>query len=203
MYSIPNDIFFEIFRHFELKELVKMELLNKQIRKLIRTTKWTDIMVDLSKNKFIHFDYVLDNYQFIKFNLSFTKIIDLRKLKNCHTLNLYGCNKITDESVKELKNCHTLNLSWCDKITDESVKELKNCHTLDLSNCDKITDASVKEIKNCHTLNLSWCNKITDESVKELKNCHTLNLSWCNKITDESVKELKIVENFIFIVVIK
>ena len=147
MYSIPNDIFFEIFRYLELKELVKMELLNKQIKKLIRATKWTHIMVDLSKNKFIHFDYIIDNYQFVKFDLSFTPIKDLRKLKNCHTLNLSGCNQITNDGVKELRNCHTLDLSGCDQITDIGAKELKNCHTVYLHGCNQITNETICELK--------------------------------------------------------
>ena len=191
MYSITNDIFFEIFRHLELKELIKMELLNKRIRKLIRTTKWTDIMVDLSRKKFVHFDYVIGNYQFVKFDLSFTKIIDLRKLKKCHTLDLSWCDKITDESVKELKNCHRLNLNGCIKITDNGVKKLKNCHTLGLARCDKITDDGVKELKNCHILSLYGCKKITDIGVKELKNCRILYLYGCDQITDETKYELK------------
>ena len=36
--------------------------------------------------------------------------------------SLAGCILITDEGVKKLKNCHKLELSFCNKITDEGVK---------------------------------------------------------------------------------
>ena len=49
---------------------------------------------------------------------------------NVHTLNLSGCNRITD--VNSLGNVHTLNLSGCNGIKDFS-SLLENVHTLDLN----------------------------------------------------------------------
>ena len=57
MYFFSNDIIFEIFRFLEFRKLIKMEVLSKEVRKLIRTRKWHH-MADLSRNKFIHFGYV-------------------------------------------------------------------------------------------------------------------------------------------------
>ena len=142
--DIPREIIVEIFQRLELKELIKLTYVNKYIMQIIRKVKWDHFIVRLLNVEKIKL--VLENYNFMKYDFSYTKI--------------------TDDIVKELKNCHTLYLREC-KITDASVKELKNCHTLYLSYCKRITDASVKKLKNCHTLNLSWCQGITDASVKE------------------------------------
>jgi bacterioferritin-associated ferredoxin len=47
-------------------------------------------------------------------------------LGNCHTLELRGCNKITDEGIKHLGNCHTLGLCRCNLITDKGIKYVRS-----------------------------------------------------------------------------
>ena len=47
---------------------------------------------------------------------------DLKHLKGIHTVNLRGCNRITDNGLEHLKGIHTLNLSWCKSITDNGLK---------------------------------------------------------------------------------
>src|SRR3989338_9650836 len=92
-----------------------------------------------------------------------------------------GRNEVSrrNESVKMLRGLHTLNISGCENITDESIKMLGGLHTLNISNCKNITDESVKMLGGLNTLDLSNCNNITDESVKMLGNVHTLYLSYC------------------------
>ena len=91
---------------------------------IIRKVKWDHFNVRLSNVEKIKL--VIENYNFTKYDFSYTKI--------------------TDNIVKELKNCHTLDLSHC-RITDASVKELKNCHTLDLNDCQGITDSMKEKLK--------------------------------------------------------
>ena len=43
---------------------------------------------------------------------------------NIHTLNLTGCDKITDKGIKHLINLHTLGLYGCINITDEGINML-------------------------------------------------------------------------------
>lgn len=180
-----HNIFPEICKYMNLKELIKLEQLSKYHRDLIRNYPWDHLIVRL-RNKTL---YILKIYKFMKWNLSSTNVTDedVKELKNCHVLWLQWTN-VTDESIKELGKCNTLNL-YATKITDKSVKELKNCHTLILP--IHVTDESVKELKECRVLDLSYCCQITDKSVKELKNCYVLDLSHCKKITNESIKELR------------
>jgi len=160
-----HNIFPEICKYMNLRELIKLEQLSKCHKDIIRSYPWDHLMVRLMTNTLD----VLKMYKFMKLDLSYTYISNksVKELKKCHTLNLRGCRKVTDESVKELNNCHTLNLSWTN-VTDKSVKELNNCHTLDLS-CTGVTDESVKELKNCHTLNVGWTT-VTVECRKYLQN---------------------------------
>ena len=99
---------------------------------------------------------------------------NLMNLGNIHTLNLKGCDKITNEGMRYLDNCHTLNLSRCKKITNEGIKYLRNCHTLDLSYCDKVSDDGLAFLGKCHTLNLFGCNDITDVGLNHLRNCNKI-----------------------------
>ena len=41
----------------------------------------------------------------------------------------FWCNKITDESVKMLGNCHTLDLFGCEQITNDLIEKLRNTVT--------------------------------------------------------------------------
>jgi HD superfamily phosphohydrolase YqeK len=179
-----NDIFIEICKNiFDLKQLIKIELISKYHMCLVRKTNWYHFSVYLNEKQIEH---VLSIYNFRNLNLH-TAITDesILKLINCHTLNL-SSTKVTDESVSKLINCHTLNLSYT-AVTDKSVSKLINCHTLYLSQT-AVTDESVSKLINCHTLSLC-CTKVTDESVSKLINCHTLWL-YGTKVTNECKKRL-------------
>jgi hypothetical protein len=141
MDRLPIEIIDNIFSYLPGKLILKQELLSKFFLNFVRNNKWyypQFILKNLS-----NFNFIVDNYDIMNFDFSQTGVDDnqLLRLRNCHTLKLFGCELITDKSVKELKNCHTLDLSWTN-ITDESVKELKKCHTLNLSHCNLITDKS-------------------------------------------------------------
>lgn len=179
-----EDLFLTICDYFNMKQMIKLELLSKDHSRLIRKTPWSHNVVIENTGIMNH---VIKNYQFKTLHIWLYIDVNLYidYLKHCHTLRVTGTN-ITDESVKQLKNCHTLFLSL-NNITDESVKTLKNCHTLHLSHNN--TDESVKELNNCHTLSLTD-TKITDESVKML-NCKILTLFNTN-VTDECIKILRL-----------
>jgi hypothetical protein len=104
--------------------------------------------------------------------------IDVRTIGNVHSVNLYGCQDITD--VTPLRYVRLLNLSGCRKIVD--VSSLRNVYSLDLSYCINIVD--VYTLGNVHCLNLRGCDKIMD--VRDLRNVFSLNLSRCTKIRDVS-----------------
>src|SRR4029077_17839454 len=110
MEYFPYEINKKIFEYLTIKNIIKLCLLNKEIKKFVNETIWDHDTLNINNKRIIA--YLVNHFNIKKYNLS-------------------GCNKITDESVKMLANCHTLNLHGCDKITDESVKMLANCHTLD------------------------------------------------------------------------
>ena len=116
----------------------------------------------------------------------------LMNLGNIHTLNLRGCDKITNEGIKHLGNVHTLNLSNCKKITNEGIKYLGDVHILNLSNCVKVSNEGIAFLGNCHTLNLFGCNDITDRGLRHLSNCKTLYLdvSFTQNISENCIRNL-------------
>src|SRR5690348_3459724 len=86
---------------------------------------------------------------------------------------------ITDEELIKLIDKHqttltSINLSGCTRITDKSIKylaKLKNLTNLNLSDCTLITDAAIKDLsklQNLTTLDLTGCNQIKDTAIKDL-----------------------------------
>jgi hypothetical protein len=116
---IPREIIREIFKNLSLKELIKNEIICKNFRHIIRTTKWDHFVVKLKYTNAIK--YVGKNYKFTKYDFSNSLITDdiVKLFVNCHTLIFSECKQITDESAKLLGNCHKLKLCNCDQITDE------------------------------------------------------------------------------------
>ena len=170
--NIPNDILELIFKFLSENDKLNLFKTNKN---LIYKFKFDDINIQL---KLSHFSQLTDN--------------DLSYLTGVHTINLCGCNKITDQGLKylagkpaltsgKLKGVHTINLSQCNKITDQGLQYL----AIDVS-----TLLTGGKLKGVHTIDLSWCNKITDQGLKylagkpaltsgKLKGVHTINLSQC------------------------
>src|SRR5438876_125277 len=102
MEIIGVDIFIEILNWLPIKELLKMQLINKKIKLLVRKNKWPNVIIRTNNINFIRF--LAGNFSFAKYDFGY-------------------CGELTDASVKELRNCHTLNLSCCNQITDAGVKE--------------------------------------------------------------------------------
>ena len=102
---------------------------------------------------------------------------DLIHFSYTKTLNLSGCNLITDVSM--LSHLEGLNISRCYNITD--VSHLSQLHTLKLHRC-RITDVSA--LGNVKNLDLSSCCNLTN--VSALGNVEILVLSCCNNLTDVS-----------------
>jgi hypothetical protein len=105
------------------------------------------------------------------------------------SLNLKGCEKISDNGLEHLKGIHTLN--ECQQITDKGLSHLKGIHTLNLRECKQFSDNGLEHLKGIHTLNLNECQQITDKGLSHLKGIHTLNLRECKQITDNGLEHLK------------
>src|ERR1700677_328694 len=125
-----NDIFVQICNYLQhINIIIKLEQLSSHHKKTIRADDW--MLFTVVMQNMLFFDFVIETYNFKCYSFHNNKIITdgtIKKLKNCHTLDLSNTD-ITDLSVVYLKNCHTLNLSDTN-ITDKSVIYFKNCHTL-------------------------------------------------------------------------
>ena len=140
--DIPKEILIEILEYFSVQELIKLELVNKQFLKIIRSNEWPNLTIKFSKINL----KLIKNHSFINFDLSASNITDkqLRYLSNSKNLNLLFC-KITDKGLKYL-NSKNLNLSFC-KITDKGLKYLSNSKNLNLSYTE-ITDKGLQYLSN-------------------------------------------------------
>ncbi|KAI3696484.1 hypothetical protein L1987_79502 [Smallanthus sonchifolius] len=123
--------------------------------------------------------------------------------KNLTHLNLKGCIRVTDESLKAIgrSGIHNLNLTGCSSITDLGLKyladgDLKNSlQSLNLTKCDRISDLGVihlNQMVSLTVLKLSKCGgHVTDTGIvamsSQLQNIEILDLSWLINVTDISL----------------
>ncbi|XP_041975178.1 F-box/LRR-repeat protein fbxl-1-like [Aricia agestis] len=125
----------------------------------------------------------------------------LARMKGLKTLDIGGCNKITDVSLTYAFN-HTeltsLNLSTCQQITVEGLKHLvKNCPSIEylmLVDCFNLKDEGfieiVKGLKRLTNLEVRGCNQLTDQAVEAIKTyckkIKVLDLQGCRNISAEA-----------------
>ena len=112
--QIPKVLKIEILKYLPLARLINVRLVNKYLSDLIRGHKWDHLIVGLRDTEKIQ--SVIKNFNFIKYNFSFSNITDdiVKKLRGCHSLNLSHCDKITNGSVLTtfgIKSCVVVILS--------------------------------------------------------------------------------------------
>ena len=78
-----------------------MRQLSKRHKKIISVMSWYKYMYVRNETILRH---IIDNYKFLNLCL-YRDVTDkeVKELKNCHTIYLFGCKNITDECIKELK----------------------------------------------------------------------------------------------------
>ena len=108
-------------------------------------------------------------------------------LRGIHTLDMSYCRRITDAAFVHLRGIHTLNMTLClqDTITDAAFVHLRGIHALDMRGCRQLTDAAFVHVRGIHTLVMSGCrqNTITDTAFVSLRGIHALNMSFCDQDT--------------------
>jgi len=125
---------------------------------------------------------------------------------NIEELNLYGCSKISDQSLETLcRKCHllrVLDLSMCQGLTDHGLKYLALCRDLEslqLYDCIGITSVSLDAIvKNCRKLRILNCyglDKLTFEGARMLLTSFgqrraRVDFGGCQQITQEHLATL-------------
>ncbi|KAJ0982732.1 hypothetical protein J5N97_010987 [Dioscorea zingiberensis] len=139
----------------------------------------------------------------------------MESLQNLESLNLNGCQKISDKGVEAVTSCcpnlKAFSIYWNVRITDFGIKQLiKNCRQivdLNLSGCKNISDQSLQMIADSYqelnVLNLTRCIILTDAGLQQvLLKCsllESLNLYALSSLTDRAYKNIASLANLKFL----
>ncbi len=146
---------------------------------------------------------VVDLHDCYRTDDTVTGLLRISCLKHLQSLNVGGCDRLTDAGVAllgRLQNLQSLDLRFFAKITDAGLQHLavgsQQLRSLDLRRCVQITDsglAHLGRLKQLQTLELTGCKQITDAGLghlAELKELRTLSLSECGRITDAGLAHI-------------
>lgn len=109
----------------------------------------------------------------------------LLRLKGLRLLNLGGCTKITDISLKyglAFRELSSLSLSNCQQISFSGIQALlENCPSIEnlyLSNCCNINDLTVEliamKLKRLHLIDIRGCRQLTENNINDIHfHCRT------------------------------
>ncbi|XP_075165920.1 uncharacterized protein LOC142238220 [Haematobia irritans] len=132
----------------------------------------------------------------------------IQQLKGLRSLNLKGCNKITDVSLKyglKFIELQKLYLSYCQQISSVGMEALVlNCpsiEVLDLSDCYNINDKSIQlvtaKLSRLRCLHLSGCSQLTEHSLDAIivncKRLQTLSVHRCRRMYGDIEDRLAVV----------
>ncbi|KAK7345181.1 hypothetical protein VNO77_15735 [Canavalia gladiata] len=160
----------------------------------------------------------LPRYRYVKqINLEFARDVEdahlilikdkcFDSLQSLESLNLNGCQKISDTGIEAITSCcsqlKSFSIYWNVRVTDTGILHIvRNCkHIIDLniSGCKSISDRGVQLIAENYpeleSLNLTRCVKLTDDGLKKLlQRClflQSLNLYALSSFTDEAYRKL-------------
>ncbi|KAK7278801.1 hypothetical protein RJT34_23837 [Clitoria ternatea] len=160
----------------------------------------------------------LPRYRYVKqINLEFardvedTHLIHIKdkcfdSLQSLESLNLNGCQKISDTGIEAITSCcpqlKSFSIYWNVRVTNTALVHIvRNCkHIIDLniSGCKNISDQGVRLVADNYpgleSLNLTRCVKVTDDGLKQLLlKClflQNLNLYALSSFTDEAYKKI-------------
>ncbi|CAD7011514.1 EIN3-binding F-box protein 2 isoform X2 [Ceratitis capitata] len=122
---------------------------------------------------------------------------NIKKIRGLNTLNLNGCHKISDVSLKygiKLPELRNLSLANCQQISiigfEQLVQDCPSIETLDLSDCESINDKAIQlvtsKLTRLRSLHISGCSQLTDHSLDAIlincKNLQTLSVHRCRSI---------------------
>ncbi|XP_057422681.1 F-box protein At3g58530 [Lotus japonicus] len=136
-------------------------------------------------------------------------------LQSLESLNLNGCQKISDTGIEAITSCcpqlKTFSIYWNVRVTDTSLLHtVRNCkHIVDLniSGCKQITDQGIQFVAENYpeleSLNLTRCIKVTDDGLKPLLHqclsLQSLNLYALSSFTDAAYREISLLTRLKFL----
>ncbi|XP_015951181.1 F-box protein At3g58530 [Arachis duranensis] len=136
-------------------------------------------------------------------------------LQCLESLNLNGCQKISDTGIEAITSCcpqlKIFSIYWNVRVTDTGLKQtVQNCKyivDLNISGCKNISDRGLQCVAENYpelvSLNLTRCIKITDDGLKQLLHkclsLQSLNLYALSSFTDEAYKKICLLEHLKFL----
>ncbi|PPS06644.1 hypothetical protein GOBAR_AA14001 [Gossypium barbadense] len=139
----------------------------------------------------------------------------LGSLQDLESLNLNGCQKISDKGIEAVTSCcpklKVFSIYWNVRATDEGVKHLvKNCKyivDLNFSGCKHLSDKSLQLVADNYpeleSLNLTRCVKMTDSGLQQVfVKCsflQSLNIYALSSFTDEAYKKISVLSHLKFL----
>ncbi|XP_061348079.1 F-box protein At3g58530 [Gastrolobium bilobum] len=160
----------------------------------------------------------LPRYRYVKqINLEFARDVEdshlilikekcFDSLQSLESLNLNGCQKISDTGIEAITSCcpqlKTFSIYWNVRVTDtgllHTVRNCKRIVDLNISGCKNISDRGVQFVAESYTelesLNLTRCIKLTDDGLKQLLHkclsLQSLNLYALSSFTDEAYRKI-------------
>ncbi|KAH9737655.1 F-box protein [Citrus sinensis] len=148
-------------------------------------------------------------------HLELLKTKCLGSLQDLESLNLNGCQKISDKGIEIISStCPELkvfSIYWNVRVTDIGIQHLvKNCkHIIDLnlSGCKNLLDKSLQLIadnyQELESLNLTRCVKLTDGGLQKIlikcSSLRSLNLYALSGFTDEAYKKISLLAHLKFL----
>ncbi|KAL2326895.1 hypothetical protein Fmac_020322 [Flemingia macrophylla] len=136
-------------------------------------------------------------------------------LQSLESLNLNGCQKISDTGIEAIASCcpklESFSIYWNVRVADTGLLHIvRNCKRiidLNISGCKNISDRGVQLVADNYpeleSLNLTRCVKVTDEGLKSLLHkcllLQSLNLYALSSFTDEAYQKIYLLSRLKFL----
>ena len=112
----------------------------------------------------------------------------LRQLTALTSLNMSGCQQITDEGIRGLTQLQRLNM-YRSRVTDDGLRRLTRLTHLYIGCNLLITDEGIKHLPSLQQLGMRQCVNITDAGVAHLTQLTHLDMG-LSKLTDAGIAHL-------------
>ncbi|KAI4300655.1 hypothetical protein L6164_034006 [Bauhinia variegata] len=228
--TVP-DVFRIVCSRLEQRDLISLLLVSPWLHRTLVSSPslWQELNfreMNNAGNRLID-ALSLPRYRYVKqINLEFARDVEdahLILLKSkcsgslqiLESLNLNGCQKVSDKGIEAITSCCPLlkifSIYWNVRVTDTGlvclVRNCKHIVDLNISGCKNISDRSLQFIAENYpgleSLNLTRCIKLTDIGLKQLlhkcRSLQSLNLYALSSFTDEAYNNISFLVHLKFL----
>lgn len=188
--GIISIIYGGLLPYFTIEDACSLRLINKEFNEVVTKYPWDDmktiingsiklwkkcfpnsrsanvhnrILYDSDFNYFEHLHKLDISRSITNENPVYITEFGFMKLSKLQSLNMIGCNTISEISLKYIFNIKELDISWCNQITDNIFKYFSKLDKLVMRWCsqDSITDNAFKNLIKIKSLDMTGCNQVT------------------------------------------